>query len=49
MGYVIKNGKVQKAKKVTLTPAQRKEVFTQTTKQKEILERAKRRRELRAS
>jgi hypothetical protein len=48
MGYVIRDGKIQKAKKVTLTPAQRKEVFSQTTKQKEILEGAKKRRELRA-
>ena len=46
MGYVIKNNKVQKAKKVVLSPTDRKIVFIQTQKQKEILEKAKKRREL---
>ncbi len=45
MGYIIKDNKVQKAKKVVLAPTDRKIVFTQTQKQKEILEKAKKRRE----
>lgn len=45
MGYIIKDNKVQKAKKVVLSQSDRKVVFTQTQKQKEILEKAKKRRE----
>ncbi len=44
MGYIIKDNKVQKAKKVVLSQIDRKIVFTQTEKQKEILEQAKKRR-----
>ncbi len=44
MGFVIKNDKVQKAKKVVLTSNERKAVFTQTSKQKEILQKASERR-----
>ena len=46
MGYVIKNNTILKAKKVVLSKTDRKVVFTQTQKQKEILGKAKRRREL---
>lgn len=46
MGYVIKNNTIQKAKKVVLSKTDRKVVFTQTEKQKEVLEKAKRRKEL---
>lgn len=46
MGYVIKNNTILKAKKVVLSKADRKVVFTQTEKQKEVLAKAKRRREL---
>ena len=38
MGYVIKNNTILKAKKVVLSKADRKVVFTQTEKQKEVLE-----------
>lgn len=44
MGYIIKDNKVQKAKKVVLSQNDRRVVFTQTPKQKEILEKAKKRR-----
>lgn len=46
MGYVIKNNTIQKAKKVVLSKADRKVVFTQTEKQKEVLEKAIKRKEL---
>jgi len=46
MGYVIKDTEILKAKKVVLSKADRKVVFTQTEKQKEVLEKAKKRREL---
>ena len=46
MGYIIKNNTILKAKKVVLSKADRKVVFTQTEKQKEVLEKAKKRREL---
>lgn len=49
MGYVIKNNTIQKAKKVVLSQSDRKVVFTQTQKQKEVLEKAKRRREILSS
>ena len=44
MGFIIKNDKVQKAKKVVLSSSDRKIVFTQTSKQKEILQKANERR-----
>ncbi len=44
MGYVIKDNKVQKAKKVVLSLTDRKIVFTQIKEQKELLEKAKKRR-----
>ena len=37
MGFVIKNNEVQRAKKIVLSKNDRKIIFTQTTKQKEIL------------
>ena len=40
MGFVIKNNEVQKAKKIVLSKKDRKIIFTQTTKQKEILKEA---------
>ena len=46
MGYIIKNNTIQKAKKVVLSQSDRKVVFTQIEKQKEVLEKAKKRREL---
>lgn len=46
MGYVIKNNTIQKAKKVVLSKPDKKVVFTQTQTQKEVLGKAKRRREL---
>lgn len=46
MGYVIKNNTILKAKKVVLSKTDRKVVFTQIEKQKEVLEKAKRRKEL---
>jgi hypothetical protein len=46
MGYVIKDAEILKAKKVVLSKADKKVVFTQTEKQKEVLENAKKRREL---
>ena len=49
MGYVIKNNNIQKAKKVVLSKTDRKIVFTQTEKQKELLEKAKKRREILSS
>ena len=45
MGYIIKDNIIQKAKKVVLSRSDRKVVFTQTQKQKEIIEKAKKRRE----
>ncbi len=45
MGYIIKDNTIQKAKKVVLSQNDRKVVFTQTPKQKEIIEKAKKRRE----
>ena len=45
MGYIIKDNTIQKAKKVVLSQSDRKVVFTQTQKQKEIIEKAKKRRE----
>ncbi len=45
MGYIIKDNTIQKAKKVVLSRSDRKVVFTQTQKQKEIIEKAKKRRE----
>ena len=45
MGYIIKNNTILKAKKVVLPKTDRKVVFTQTQKQKEIIEKAKKRRE----
>lgn len=45
MGYIIKDNTIQKAKKVVLSQSDRKVVFTQTPKQKEIIEKAKKRRE----
>ena len=41
MGYIIKDNTIQKAKKVVLSQTDRKVVFTQTQKQKEIIEKAK--------
>ena len=49
MGYVIKNNTILKAKKVVLSKTDRKVVFTQTEKQKEVLEKAKKRREILSS
>ena len=49
MGYVIKNNTILKAKKVVLSKTDRKVVFTQIEKQKEVLEKAKRRREILSS
>ena len=49
MGYVIKDTEILKAKKVVLSKADRKVVFTQTEKQKEVLEQAKKRREILSS
>ena len=46
MGYVIKDTEILKAKKVVLSKADRKVVFTQTEKQKEVLEKAIKRKEL---
>lgn len=40
MGFVIKNNEVQRAKKIVLSKDDRKIIFTQTTKQKEILKEA---------
>ncbi len=40
MGFVIKNNEVQRAKKIVLSKKDRKIIFTQTTKQKEILKEA---------
>ena len=40
MGFVIKNNEVQRAKKIVLSKTDRKIIFTQTTKQKEILKEA---------
>ncbi|MCG3701495.1 hypothetical protein N5U20_09880 [Aliarcobacter butzleri] len=40
MGFVIKNNEVQRAKKIVLSKNDRKIIFTQTTKQKEILKEA---------
>ena len=45
MGYIIKDNTIQKEKKVVLSRSDRKGVFTQTQKQKEIIEKAKKRRE----
>ena len=49
MGYVIKDTEILKAKKVVLSKTDRKVVFTQTEKQKEVLEQAKKRREILSS
>ena len=38
--FVIKNNEVQRAKKIVLSKKDRKIIFTQTTKQKEILKEA---------
>ena len=40
MGFVIKNNEVQRAKKIVLSKKDRKIIFTQTTKKKEILKEA---------
>ncbi|AFL69593.1 hypothetical protein [Sulfurospirillum barnesii] len=40
MGYVVRNGKVQQARRVSgLTPGQKKELFQQTPKQQEVITR----------
>ena len=46
MGYVIKNNTILKAEKVVLSKTDRKVVFTQIEKQKEVLEQAIKRKEL---
>lgn len=48
MGFVIKNGNICEAQKITLTPTQRKNLQQTTETQKEIIKRMKRRKLLRA-
>jgi len=47
MGYVIRNEKIQEARKVTLTSTQRKKLQKTTAKQKEMIERIEKRKFLR--
>ena len=45
MGYIIRDNKIQQARRVVgLTSDQKKEIFKQTDKQKEIMERILKRR-----
>ncbi len=50
MGYVIREGQIQQARQISsLTPEQKKEIFKQTARQKEVTQRLLKRKELRKS
>ena len=50
MGYFInKDGELEKAKRITLTPEQRKKYLKQTPEQKNMIEEMKKRKALMAS